>query len=223
MVIGILIALQINNWNERRKMKVTEIKALNDIRSGLVRDKYTLDYIYDKHQRAFQNCDSIINVMEGLEEINKLTGKNFAAVNYYTNFYATKGAYESLKTIGFEIISNDTIRFETINLYEQWYSILQTNLDKHAGYILGSATLHQNLFDKFSMVKKDDSSVGFFYEGEMIPIDMISLLKNPQYTFFVKSMKESHQAIIGLVLAMQRRVNRLFHEIEEEIDLLSEK
>lgn len=35
MVIGILIALQINNWNEARKDTIKEIKMLQDIRNDI--------------------------------------------------------------------------------------------------------------------------------------------------------------------------------------------
>ena len=38
VVVGILIALQINNWNERQKAKVYEIKMLSEIRNAMISD-----------------------------------------------------------------------------------------------------------------------------------------------------------------------------------------
>ncbi|MBT8315877.1 MAG: hypothetical protein KJP26_15575, partial [Maribacter sp.] len=38
VVIGILIALQINNWNERKKDQNLEIKILSEIRENLIGD-----------------------------------------------------------------------------------------------------------------------------------------------------------------------------------------
>ena len=38
VVIGILIALQINNWNENRKIRAFEVKMLSEIRLELIRD-----------------------------------------------------------------------------------------------------------------------------------------------------------------------------------------
>ena len=35
VVIGILIALSINNWNEERKLRILEIKTLKELRSDL--------------------------------------------------------------------------------------------------------------------------------------------------------------------------------------------
>ena len=38
VVIGILIALQINTWNEERKTRLIEIKTLNEIQANLYID-----------------------------------------------------------------------------------------------------------------------------------------------------------------------------------------
>ncbi len=39
VVIGILIALQINTWNENRKRKVEEIKLLKEMKEALIKDQ----------------------------------------------------------------------------------------------------------------------------------------------------------------------------------------
>ena len=38
VVIGILIALQINNWNENKKIKSTEVYVLNEVLNNLNED-----------------------------------------------------------------------------------------------------------------------------------------------------------------------------------------
>ena len=45
VVIGILIALQINNWNEQRKNKQTEQKTLQAILNNLEEDSQTLQQV----------------------------------------------------------------------------------------------------------------------------------------------------------------------------------
>jgi hypothetical protein len=221
VVIGILIAVQINTWNEERKSKVTEIEVLNDLLSGLENDKGTLVYIHDKHNRASQSCEIILQIMRDTKESNKLKGEQFAAVNYATNFYPTKGAYESLQTIGLNIITNKDLRFRTINLYETWYLVLQTNLDNHTEIIMDLGSFYPDHFDKFSIVKKDSSDVGFSYHGVMNPIDMSSLMKSQQYKYWVNTLNDSHQALLGMIIALQKRVDKLIDDIKKEILLLS--
>jgi len=46
VVIGILIALQINNWNEARKARVKEVEILKDFQKGLSFDILQIDSVY---------------------------------------------------------------------------------------------------------------------------------------------------------------------------------
>ncbi len=52
VVIGILIALQVNNLNEDRKERKVEIRLLNELITGLSNDLSTLRYNIDKHSQA---------------------------------------------------------------------------------------------------------------------------------------------------------------------------
>ena len=38
IVLGIFIALQLNNWNENRKLKIKELKILNELHSDLIQN-----------------------------------------------------------------------------------------------------------------------------------------------------------------------------------------
>ena len=38
VMVGILLAVQVNNWNENRKSKIKEIKTLKELRSDLVQN-----------------------------------------------------------------------------------------------------------------------------------------------------------------------------------------
>ena len=60
VVIGILIALQINNWNENRKSDIFENEILTQIRANLIKDKSVLaDYI-NNAELATASIDKIL-------------------------------------------------------------------------------------------------------------------------------------------------------------------
>ena len=48
VVIGILIALQINNWNEDRKNATNEAHILNEILNNLNEDKDQISFILER-------------------------------------------------------------------------------------------------------------------------------------------------------------------------------
>ena len=65
VVIGILIALQINNWNEAKKDRSTEVKLLKELREDLIKTKEDLLTDIDKTTRILNVTDSIyLNIIE---------------------------------------------------------------------------------------------------------------------------------------------------------------
>ena len=50
VVIGILIALQINNWNERKKERAQEQKYLTEIRKNLEADNTQIESVGIEYQ-----------------------------------------------------------------------------------------------------------------------------------------------------------------------------
>src|SRR6056297_2135301 len=50
VMLGILLALQVNNWNENRKSKKTETYVLNEILSNLNEDDAILNEIINQRQ-----------------------------------------------------------------------------------------------------------------------------------------------------------------------------
>ena len=53
VMIGILLALQVNNWNERRKTNNLEIQLLKEIKAGLTTDLQDIAYnIQARHENT---------------------------------------------------------------------------------------------------------------------------------------------------------------------------
>ena len=55
MVIGIHIALQINNWNEHRKTRVTEVIFLENINADLELNLVLLDEFITSRQKTMKS------------------------------------------------------------------------------------------------------------------------------------------------------------------------
>ena len=61
VVIGILIALSINNWNEARKSKAFEQEMLKQIQTNLISDKTTLSEIIKNNTNAILSSKKVLN------------------------------------------------------------------------------------------------------------------------------------------------------------------
>ena len=64
VVIGILIALQINNWNENRKLEVQELNFLKNFKISLQADSTDRVQSIELHERARNSMDLLIDHME---------------------------------------------------------------------------------------------------------------------------------------------------------------
>jgi len=118
VVIGILIALSINNWNEKRKARIYETKMLHELRTDLILDTIYFNAIIERPTRARKAIDKLIEMKlnnsiknDSVERLFNIAGTNFS-------FTYHKGAYESLKSIGLDKISNDSLRNQISELYD---------------------------------------------------------------------------------------------------------
>ena len=122
VVIGILIALQVNNWNENRKSKISEIKILNRLRQDLVTD--TL-YLKERLQRTilqkaeqYEFVHEIYNTQKSEKEFRKvLKLQNWDS----DNLVLQTSTYEELKSSGqINLVENEGLKIQMINLYREY-------------------------------------------------------------------------------------------------------
>ena len=117
VVIGILIALQINNWNENKKDRVFELKMLKEIRNEIIHDTAYFNMIKSRAQELNEGATGLIQYLDvpnpPLDSIIKYRSKILGF-----QFIYRKGAYEALKTTGIDKISNDSLRLKLTNYYD---------------------------------------------------------------------------------------------------------
>jgi hypothetical protein len=124
VVIGILIALSVNNWNENRKENNIENKILVEISKGLKEDLIDIKSTISQHRAGLKACKYYYDIFT-----NKQVQPD--SINYYYT-YLTRGllaiqnnsGYESLKSRGLELIKDDSLRNDIIKLYEQDYPFI---------------------------------------------------------------------------------------------------
>ena len=120
VVIGILIALQINNWNEERNTSRSEQVFLTQILKSLQSDLGRTNLIYKN--RALKKQEAINSFLNNLNKDilphDSILWPSFWDMTLTLSFIYDKGAYESLKSKGLEIIKNDTLRQKIVRTYE---------------------------------------------------------------------------------------------------------
>ena len=130
VVIGILIALQIHNWNEYRKQEVAEKEFLQGIKTDLKEDKEYINYII----QVFEPKIEAFNLLNN--ELPELYHENPKAVDslfnmYFSSqrtFYPISGSFQSAVS-GNKInaFKDKVISSSLIKLYNTTYARLIDN------------------------------------------------------------------------------------------------
>ena len=120
VMIGILLALQVNNWNELKKIKVFEIKMLKEIKNAIVTD---IDYITN-HSLGYRT-KTVENSVVFFKKLLRNEKAPMDSLRYYFNwttyglsFQINEGPYQGLKSVGMDKISNDSLRNSLQYLYD---------------------------------------------------------------------------------------------------------
>ncbi len=130
VVMGILIALQINNWNENRKLQSEELKLLLDIKSNL--ETTYKDLIIDTLRntgliKEYNRIEHYVN--NDLPYSNELD-LSFGELTFWNSPYITSIGYKTLQTKGLDIIKNESLKKDIVNMYEVQFNILTIDYDK---------------------------------------------------------------------------------------------
>lgn len=121
VVLGILIALQINNWNEQRKTNELETKILKELQSNLTLDLREIQNGIGYMDDINKACKDIKYYMERHDNPPDSLFKTFGILRVTPHFDPNKSGYGLLQSKGVEVISNDSLRNGISLLYESSY------------------------------------------------------------------------------------------------------
>ena len=103
VVIGILIALQINNGNENRKRVLLKKNLLNQLSEDLNRSLQDMKVNIKTHHQSIHSAQIILQHMAKNKPYNDSISSYLAASFIWTSFRLDLGAYETIRSVGVDI------------------------------------------------------------------------------------------------------------------------
>jgi len=209
VVIGILIALQVNNWNEQRKNRMYELTMLEEVQRELINDSEFIESwipALKSVQHSFRELAVMKNdpnySLDSLDiHLQRVRG-------YGITLNINKSPFEAIKSAGLDRISNQDIRNNLSSLYgyhiesiEEWINeILRVEL----------FTRNEIVYQLFDPVAVPDDAGGV---STQLTIENPSLLfKNPKFD----------ELLFRSSWPLSNTINRLTY-IHEQMELLSEQ
>lgn len=120
VVIGILIALQINNWNEEKKARKAAHYVLQEIHNNLKEDAAIIEDIISYREKAKVSVANMIGYLKN-KQVNK-DSIQADMLNFFTfeRYFPINNGYEIFKSKGLEISNNNlTTQISRYYDYEQ--------------------------------------------------------------------------------------------------------
>ena len=228
VVLGILIALQINNWNELNKERASEKIILNEIRDNLKFDLKDFESNIANLQNKAISSKSILKILESNSDYNDSIGYFFFYLKTYPHFSNKSNGYNLLQSKGLDIIQNDSIRKSITDLYEDRYQYLKTyekeridynnSLENKVSPYYGTRTLPNDKLPNELIIKGSVKTLlefGFFRN-----IKNYDLLKKDFELHGIIKDIETWATILGATHnSVKNDVLELIKQIETEIEI----
>jgi transposase-like protein len=208
VVVGILIALQINNWNEYRKDREKEQKVLETLADNLERNSVILHEGLNVIEKLDKSSKIVFDFFEGKVTYHDSIDNHFVVGRYFGVMQGIKSSegYENYKNVGFDIILSDDIKKNVLHLFEVEYP----TLDEY----------RRLLFDANSSNAKYDIIRNQYFRKNK-PINISNLLNsNDMYEMYAEPyrLRSLHKVQLNGILDNTEKVLQLIKDELGEID-----
>jgi len=216
VVIGILFALQINNWNSEKQLKHIEIKYLKEIAHNLKADSADIQFNIKFNEVRLRSTQMVLKNLIEQETYNDTMDTYYGSLIYTTRSIINSSAYETLKTRGLEIISNDSLRKTITHLYSFSYrNIIDFELqDDHA---LQYQIIIPEVFKKVTL--DPEVIVG---QGQSMgkPKDFAALKNDADFKNALVMNREMRDLMVNEYISLKNSVTKCAQQIRNELNNL---
>jgi len=219
VVIGILLAVNINSWKRAADTNDLEIKILKEIKTDLEND---LDEIRNELQNyaTIQSADStLIAYYYSSEAFTDTLGSLVYMYEINPHFNPLNGGYQLLKTKGIDIVKNDQLRISINSYYEQSIPYYHKYEGERIQVVLNEMVPFNN--EHFRLEKYGVQP--YWRQWKRMPFDETAIRKNLKWLSIIQ--KSQNLAFVQEIKAKghEESIIGLIKEIQNELAIRSEK
>ncbi|MDM9632664.1 hypothetical protein [Robiginitalea aurantiaca] len=215
VVIGILIALQVDNWNENRKALAQENELLEEVQEGLISDLNLINLCISDHEQFIRSQDFIVQWIDQKLPYRDSLIPHFKHT-FWTKLFSVKDApYETLKVFGIQNLSNKELGHQISNLYDVVYEDLFYWQNEQKNNSLHFRNTHDQIGFEFLPDFGDGS-----LQLDLRPVNPKALQYNKAYLLNLK-MTRGTLSIFNMQLKEARsQIKRTIEMIESELSAI---
>ena len=201
--LGILIALQVDNWNQNRQERKLEKILLREMLGTLQQDLEDIDFNLAYKQNVIRSNDVVMQYLEGNLHWHDSLVYHFGGIIQGTVFVKNTSTFESLKSIGIDLVRNDELR----QLISYVYSARYEHIDAKE-----AESLQANFDFLYPTLKQH---LEFLPMGLAVPVDTISLRQSHVF----RSDIRTYRHLVGLSMTAYEMTRESVVELMEQIEM----
>jgi hypothetical protein len=206
VVIGILIALSINNWNEERKERILEKVVLHGVLGNIERNNILIRESLLRIEDFDKSSNIVLSVLRKEIPYSDTLAKHFFNSGRTGGllFPISSEGYESLKNEGFNIIHSAKLKDQILKLFEVSLIRIQTIAQWTMSSSVATDEYNSTLF------RQESSDL-------LIPINFDELTKDNRFYSSVIEIKESKRGF------MKKDLLNFLHDGERLLQLINDE
>lgn len=198
VVIGILIALQVNNWNETRKIRQEQLSFLNTLKEDLNNDLAQLDRILAFQKEKLKTINELkehILIGEDYDKIEQLFAKTQTTPN--DTYFPNTGSYTTAVSSGkLASLNPSNLKIAITNLYERYYYRLIYNGEVYDKRNDEVAFKRGKFFNKLTMKLNGTEVIG---DSEFANLITILIYDNTTYVNLGSQTRNEILSVLDLI------------------------
>ena len=219
VVIGILIALQIDNWNEERKFRAQQYSLLKDLAADLQANLGELENGREVNKSFLNEYRALAQaIREDVPPSPSIDSLCRHLANWHSPFF-TRTAYESLKNKGLEIMDNDTLKKQIVALFEKEFVFLSEDYDRTEWECAGG--IKTQLLNKYLQYEEESSpSEMDLLEPNILPVDFESMKADRQFVNMLSELIVYRSRGVYQYSKVIDLINAALRAIEDQVETL---
>ena len=211
VVIGILIALQINNWNEEKKSIQNGQEILSDIKENLEYNTIRFQKDNKVTHEVIKSIDIIYNNITVTKIYNDSLAKHFRRLTWWETSRWKSSGYEAIITHGTKTIQSKGLREAIIDLYEISYPEIAENTR------LSEGNFFAILPNWLQLMEKEPSDFNTTLEHKARPFDYQEIINSRMFRSALTWFRSNRLVDIRLRNSSIEKNQELTELIEKEL------
>lgn len=193
IVIGILIALGMDNLNDSRKQRILETELLNEVLVSVKRDSADIEHCLRIHRIVLHSQQMIVDWLSSEAPYSDSLCRHFAAVQRKAVFVANENPYETIKSLGIRIISSKEVRDGISLVYDTQYEYYQRMEIAYRQLVMHMVNnVFPKYFDHTEIVNIDDPDL----IGCITPIDVNKIRSENELKHHLKTIRSYNEFLV---------------------------